>query len=462
MVLKTTSMTLQLIHLKHKIAIFSVCAFILIASFCLIGTLQLIDKLKKERESYIQHFMETSKSHIEQKLVFNVGSISSILRDISIANTHFTNVNNFLNSLSNDYRYIRSFAIFNNKGTMLSSNMSKALLKDMNDNSYITKHLESKKSTLYISDPFTSNLIENNFFAVSLASRNAQTQAVESITLAIIDTGVFKYLLKEEKGLNLALISKKTLKPYYVGNGVKEFNQASIVSGLPFLLVIQPDFTHPRYQQLLFEIDNVNKNIIHIIIGSCIVGFIVLIMALIILNQSRLKSRFNEELERTKAYDNLTNTFNRNHIFVELEKSKENQIQYGELFSILLLDLDNFKFLCHEQGYKVCDTVLKQLSTLLEEECNENEVIGRYSSNTFLILLERTNYEKAQKFAEHLRKKIELMPLKTPLGVRHITASFGVLEHQSCNSLSTNLKKLEKALDAAKKVGKNKVIVVDG
>jgi len=95
----------------------------------------------------------------------------------------------------------------------------------------------------------------------------------------------------------------------------------------------------------------------------------------------------------------------------------------GRPFSLVLIDLDRFKFVNDFYGHLEGDVVLRRVGQILSENCRCSDVVARYGGDEFVILLPETNVEQARQLTGKLRAWISSDPL---LHEKNVTGSFGV------------------------------------
>jgi ammonium transporter, Amt family len=175
-----------------------------------------------------------------------------------------------------------------------------------------------------------------------------------------------------------------------------------------------------------------------------------------LLGQLRLKneklSNSNKNL-RQKAYsDALTGIFNRRGL---LEYIKTKLFEYK--YSIVIIDIDNFKLVNDIHGHDVGDEVLKHLTKIISKKIRESDVIARWGGEEFVLIVKSSELEIVQNIAEKLRIDIEkeIFPV-----VDKITASFGVSSFKNKEQTFEDVfKNADNALYQAKENGRNKVFV---
>lgn len=175
------------------------------------------------------------------------------------------------------------------------------------------------------------------------------------------------------------------------------------------------------------------------------------------LNYADDLQREKDNLEIISSIDYLTKLKNRNEIDKVLEINDSAFKRYGEVFSIILLDIDDFKHTNDTYGHLVGDEVLIAMAKILEEHTRESDSVGRWGGEEFLIICPHTNQDEAIRVAEKLREKIEQKVFE---GVGTKTASIGVSTSKKGDSLHALLMKVDEAMYISKNEGKNRVSLV--
>jgi len=150
--------------------------------------------------------------------------------------------------------------------------------------------------------------------------------------------------------------------------------------------------------------------------------------------------------------DPLTGIYRKSY----LNTIMQDKIKQRQLFSLIVLDLDDFKKVNDTYGHIVGDAVLKQFVQLIEQNIDKNDCFARWGGEEFLLLFLSTDVRYLQDKLENLRKQIEEYKFDI---ASHITCSFGA----TCSTyddeeIDTILYRADKALYEAKKAGKNKII----
>lgn len=135
--------------------------------------------------------------------------------------------------------------------------------------------------------------------------------------------------------------------------------------------------------------------------------------------------------QRTKelsSQDDLTLLFNRRHLFDQLEKEVQRAKRYDRLFSVIILDIDDFKRYNDTYGHLQGDEVLKEIARLIRANIRRADVAARYGGEEFVVLLPEISKSGAIIVAEKIRTTVEQYPFpgrETQPGGR-LTITLGV------------------------------------
>jgi len=121
--------------------------------------------------------------------------------------------------------------------------------------------------------------------------------------------------------------------------------------------------------------------------------------------------------------DGLTGVKTHRFFMEALSAEWKRSTRAGRSFSLVLMDLDRFKFVNDFYGHLEGDLVLQRVGRILEQNCRRSDVVSRYGGDEFVILMPETNIEQGRQLASKLRSWISADPL---LREKNITASFGI------------------------------------
>ena len=117
--------------------------------------------------------------------------------------------------------------------------------------------------------------------------------------------------------------------------------------------------------------------------------------------------------QRTKELstrDDLTGLFNRRHFFDQLEKEVQRARRYRRVFSLLLLDLDEFKGYNDTHGHLQGDEALKEVARLLLASTRRADIVARFGGEEFVVLLPEISAPGASVVAEKIRSSVAAYP----------------------------------------------------
>lgn len=121
--------------------------------------------------------------------------------------------------------------------------------------------------------------------------------------------------------------------------------------------------------------------------------------------------------------DGLTKVKTHRFFMEALSGEWKRSTRAGRPFSLVLIDLDRFKFVNDFYGHLEGDLVLRRVGEILEENCRRSDIIARYGGDEFVVLMPETNVEQSRQLAAKLRSWISSDPL---LREKNVTGSFGI------------------------------------
>lgn len=165
----------------------------------------------------------------------------------------------------------------------------------------------------------------------------------------------------------------------------------------------------------------------------------------------------NARLAEAAQTDGLTGLRNRRALQEGLVAGMDECERKGLPFSLILLDVDEFKSYNDRFGHPAGDEALRRVARLISDAARKEDVAARYGGEEFAILLPDTNALGAMAVAERLRKSLEAAPWE----LRRITASFGLATVRNGGSPEQLVADADAALFRAKRAGRNLVCHAD-
>jgi len=148
--------------------------------------------------------------------------------------------------------------------------------------------------------------------------------------------------------------------------------------------------------------------------------------------------------------DTLTKIHNRRYF----NNSLSTLINKNIPFSLILIDLDNFKLLNDTEGHNHGDYVLKIIADIMKQYTRNTDVIARFGGDEFAIILPETTKEKSKAIAERIRNSVMVNPKFIPYSQVSLSMGIATFPNDGEN-MEVIIEKADEALYVAKSRGKN-------
>jgi len=169
-----------------------------------------------------------------------------------------------------------------------------------------------------------------------------------------------------------------------------------------------------------------------------------------------------EKLQELSDKDYLTGLYNRRKFEEFLTYEIKRSVRHGHKFTILMIDLDNFKYINDTYGHASGDMVLKEVTQIFSSNLRNADILARLGGDEFAVILPETPYESGYAVVEKLRGRLEKSAISLMFDQVSITASFGIAEYpeqgETIESLQTGS---DLAMYKAKRAGKNTIARAD-
>ena len=180
---------------------------------------------------------------------------------------------------------------------------------------------------------------------------------------------------------------------------------------------------------------------------------------------SKKVNSLNVELEKAKeesVKDGLTGVYNRKAFDRYISKMVERNTVTKAPFSILLLDIDDFKKINDNFGHQTGDRVLVAMAQKCREFIRSDDFLARYGGEEFVVVLPGASLRNAVKKGKLICKEIAkaryALEDSRENTIISITISIGASVHKKGDTVTTIIKRVDKALYAAKQAGKNRIV----
>jgi diguanylate cyclase (GGDEF)-like protein/PAS domain S-box-containing protein len=158
--------------------------------------------------------------------------------------------------------------------------------------------------------------------------------------------------------------------------------------------------------------------------------------------------------------DALTGISNRRHLFELAEHEFEIAARYQHPLTVLMFDIDHFKWVNETFGHAAGDQILQRVVQTAAAELRAADVIGRYGGEEFLVILPMTTAQQARPLAERILTRVAGMRTPTSKSYAVVTLSIGVAEmiHAPRDaSIEDVIRRADEAMYAAKQAGRNRI-----
>ncbi len=134
------------------------------------------------------------------------------------------------------------------------------------------------------------------------------------------------------------------------------------------------------------------------------------------IGSSKAISDYIEQVEFYAMRDPLTTLYNQRTFWELLSYEIERAKRFDRKLSLIILDLDNFKFINDTYGHHVGDMLLKEVARVVGERKRKSDIAARYGGDEFVIIAVGADPLNAYALASSLKEQIESITLNLPDG----------------------------------------------
>jgi diguanylate cyclase (GGDEF)-like protein len=151
----------------------------------------------------------------------------------------------------------------------------------------------------------------------------------------------------------------------------------------------------------------------------------------------------------------LTQIFNRGYGDTTLTNEINRAVRYGHSLSLIIFDLDHFKFINDTYGHLAGDRVLQEVAKTINAVKRSSDIFFRYGGEEFGVVLPNAEILGAEKAAEKIRAAVEALQVE---GIQaRITISGGVTSFQNNDTRESFIGRADSALYWVKENGRNQI-----
>ena len=160
------------------------------------------------------------------------------------------------------------------------------------------------------------------------------------------------------------------------------------------------------------------------------------------------------ELRRLSVTDALTGIHNRRYFKEQLDQAMARCARSGEPLSLVMFDIDHFKDINDRFGHEAGDIVLVTLCQRIAQRLRKIDVFCRLGGEELVVLCPGSTTDQAWQLAEALWQALRSQPME---GVGVVTASFGVASWCPGESADDLMRKVDRAVYRAKRLGRDRL-----
>lgn len=319
-----------------------------------------------------------------------------------------------------------------------------------------------------------ASCIDSGDLFINIVEKSAEVIGAEQGSLMLLDENTLEIEVKATKGLNLAILSHIRIKP---GEGIAG---SVLETGVPMVVSNIEDDTRVsrsnrvRYRTKSFislplKIRNKSIGVLNLADkrdGTDFSGNDVKLLEAIALYSAVAIERSvyyqsSIDLRKISITDPLTSLLNRRYFEERISEEMERSKRHRQPFSLIILDIDDFKVLNDSYGHLCGDEILKTTTNVIRRCVRVIDIAARYGGEEFAVILPTTDIDDAGIIAERIRSEIAgtVCLIKDAGKTLSITVSLGIASFPDDASTITELiNNADRALYSAKNQGKNRVV----
>jgi diguanylate cyclase (GGDEF)-like protein len=176
-----------------------------------------------------------------------------------------------------------------------------------------------------------------------------------------------------------------------------------------------------------------------------------------------LSSQVSISIENARLFglattDGLTKLYVHRYFHLLLDKEMQRSRRHNKQFSLIMMDIDDFKFFNDTYGHQLGDKVLRIVARTIQKISRVDDVVARYGGEEFVMILPETDAPQAMIAAEKIRAMVESLEIIHGEERLHVKISLGVSAFPIHAAVKEELIRLaDAALYTSKRSGKNRV-----
>lgn len=167
-----------------------------------------------------------------------------------------------------------------------------------------------------------------------------------------------------------------------------------------------------------------------------------------------MMGKYHKKLLQMATTDPLTQLSNRIKLDEKLSECHQLYQRSHRKYSVMILDLDNFKRINDTYGHLIGDKTLISMAHILRNSIRDVDIVGRWGGEEFMIICPETDIEGANHLAMKIQENINT---HTFPDIHTISCSFGISESRKGDRIENVVGRADSALYKAKEEGRNRI-----
>ncbi len=174
--------------------------------------------------------------------------------------------------------------------------------------------------------------------------------------------------------------------------------------------------------------------------------------------QSQVFEKKLAEQQRRSMRDALTRLSNRAAFDDYFSKSMVRYHHKPYDLALIVIDIDNFKYINDTYGHNAGDKTLQVIASTLQKTITNDAFVARYGGEEFVLIYNNIKKDRLVQELNALNKSIAQLPFKFKNNKVSITMSMGVTHIKSKDNIHIAFERADEAMYKAKAQGKNQVV----